>query len=94
MNNKKPREERLTLKESRDKKFDKFRRNLRMLRASIDISAVELSSKLPLKNGSRCVDLEYGRANPTLEELISISKYFKVPLDDLLNLTAKIIFQP
>ena len=92
MNNNKPREERLTLKQSRDKQFDKFRRNLRILRASLDISATQLSEKIKLKNGSRCVDLEYGRGNPTTEELLSICKYFKVSLDDILFKQAKIIF--
>lgn len=94
MNNNKPRDERLTLKQTRDKTFDCFRRNLRILRASVDISAVELSAKLPLKNGKRCIDLEYGRGNPSTEELLSISKYFKVPLDDLMFKKAKIIFEP
>jgi len=93
MNNNKKREERLTLKQTRDKQFDKFRRNLRMLRASLDISAVELSAKLPLKNGSRCVDLEYGRGNSSTDELLAISKYFKITLDELLFKEAKILFQ-
>jgi DNA-binding XRE family transcriptional regulator len=92
MNNKKPREERLTLKQSRDKQFDDFRRNLRILRASVDISAVELSSKIKLKNGKRCVDLEYGRGNPSTEELLAISKHFSVSLDDLLFKKATISF--
>jgi hypothetical protein len=69
MNNNKPREERLTLKQTRDKTFDNFRRNLRVLRAMQDISATELSTKISLKNGARFVDLEYGRGNPTTEEL-------------------------
>jgi len=93
MNNPKPREERLTLKESRDKRYEKFRRNLRVLRASVDMSAVELSKKMKLKNGKRCVDLEYGRGNPTLEELISISKHFSVSTDDMLNKSVKIAFE-
>lgn len=92
MNNKKSREERLSLRQSRDKQFDKFRRNLRILRASLDFSAVVLGEKLSLKNGSRCIDLEYGRGNPTLEELLSISKYFKVSMDELINKEAKITF--
>lgn len=92
MNNKKPRLERLSLKESRSKQFDNFRRNLRVLRASLDISAVQLSEKIKLKNGKRCIDLEYGRGNPTTEELLSISKHFKISLDDLLFREAQITF--
>lgn len=93
MNNKQPREERLTLKASRDKQFDKFRRNLRVLRASIDVSAVELSEKIKLKNGKRCVDLEYGRGNPSTQELLSIAKHFNVSIDDLLFKECKIKFE-
>ena len=92
MNNKKPREERLTLRESRDKQFDTFRRNLRMLRASVDISAVELSINIKLKNGKRCIDLEYGRGNPSTDELLAISKHFNVTLDELLFKNATINF--
>lgn len=93
-NNPKARIERLSLKETRNKYFDKFRRNLRILRASMDISAVDLSKKIKLKNGKRCIDLEYGRGNPTTEELIAITNYFKITLDDILNKDAKISFQP
>ena len=93
MNNKKPREERLTLKQSRDMAYEKFRRNIRILRAGIDISAVELAGKLKLKNGKRYVDLEYGRANPTTEELLCISKNFSVTIDELLFKKAKITFE-
>ena len=93
MNNKKPREERLTLKESRNMAFEKFRRNIRILRAGIDISAVELAVKIKLKNGKRFVDLEYGRGSPSTEELLVISKHFKVSIDDLLFKEAKITFQ-
>lgn len=93
MNNKRPREERLSLKASRDKQFDKFRRNLRILRASVDCSGVELAGKIPLKNGARCVDLEYGRGNPTTEELMLISKYFNFTIDDLLHKEAQISFK-
>jgi transcriptional regulator with XRE-family HTH domain len=93
MNNKKPREERLSLKESRNMAFEKFRRNIRILRASLDISAVEMAKKMKLKNGKRYVDMEYGRGNPTTEELLIISKWFKVSIDELLFKEAKITFE-
>lgn len=88
------RPERLTLKQERDVMFDNFRRNLRVLRANVDISAVELSNKIKLKNGKRCVDLEYGRGNPSLEELMGICDYFKVSMDDLMNKKITVTFQP
>lgn len=93
MNNKKPREERLSLKETRNMAFEKFRRNIRILRAGIDISAADLAIKIKLKNGKRYVDLEYGRANPTTEELLIISKHFNVTIDELLFKSAKITFE-
>lgn len=74
--------------------FEKFRTNLRVLRGSTNLSAVELSTLLGLKSGSRIIDLEYGRAGtPSTEELIIISRHFKITIDDLLNKQAKISFE-
>lgn len=90
----KTREERLKLKETRDISYDNFRRNLRILRSSMDISAVELSEKLGLKSGHRCIDLEYGRQGiPSVWELDTISKFFEAPIDALLNKKATISFE-
>ena len=89
----KTREERLKLKETRDLKYDTFRRNLRILRASIDLSGVELSTKLGLHSGARCLDLEYGRSGvPDLWEVDTIAQYFKITIDQLLNQNATISF--
>lgn len=90
----KTREERLKVKETAPIEYKNFRRNLRLLRASVDISAVELSEKLGLKSGVRCVNLEYGRADkPTLTEVDMISKYFKISIDELLNKEVHLFFK-
>lgn len=90
----KTREERLKLKETRDLKYDNFRRNLRILRGSIDLSGVELATKLGLHSGHRILDLEYGRSGiPDLWEIDTIAQYFKVTIDELLNKEAVISFK-
>lgn len=89
----KTREERLKLKETRDLSYDNFRRNLRILRGGQDLSGVELATKLGLHSGTRCLDLEYGRSGtPTVWELDTISKYFQITIDDLLNKKAAVTF--
>lgn len=61
MNNKKPREERLTLAESRDKQFDKFRRNLRVLRASVDNLSRPTDSRHSLKRWRLFLNLKINK---------------------------------
>lgn len=73
--------------------FEKFRTNLRVLNGNGNLSRVELAKEIGILNGARLVSLEYGRGNPTMEEMISISAYYKISFDDLLNKTAKIIFE-
>lgn len=85
--------ERVSLAEARDMIYEKFRTNCRLLRAKNGWSGVEASEKIGLKNGKRMIDLEYGRANPTIEELLLISQCFGVSMDDLMHKTGKIIFE-
>lgn len=87
------RPERLTLAENREMLFENFRTNLRILRGQTKISAVELSKEIGIESGSRIQALEYGRGNPTMEEVIIISKYFNINIDDIMNKKAKIIFE-
>lgn len=93
MNNKIGRLERLSLAESRDKKYEKFYRNLRILHGSSNLSGTDLAKKLGLKNGARFLALQYGRGNPTIEELIAICNHFKISLDDIMSKEAKIKFE-
>lgn len=79
--------ERATLAENRDKIFEKFVNNLRVLLATERISMVELAKEIGMKSGTRIHDLSYGRGKPTTEELIALSSHFKCTLDDLLNRT-------
>lgn len=77
--------ERLSLAESRDKLFEKFYNNLRVLCALETISMVELARKLNLMSGRRLYDLCYGRGVPTTEELIVLTKHFGITIDQILN---------
>ena len=85
--------ERITLAEKRDMMYEKFRTNVRILRAHKGISGSDCSKEIGLKDGKRLIALEYGRSNPTMEEMIAISKYFSVTIDDLLSKEAKIEFK-
>lgn len=86
--------ERVSLSEVRDMIYEKFRTNIRLLRAKKGWSGTEASEKIGLKNGKRMIDLEYGRANPSMEEMLLISKAFDVSIDSLLHKEAKITFEP
>lgn len=79
------RQERMSLSESRDKLYEKFYNNIRLLVASEKISMVDLSRLLQLKSGSRINDLCYGRGVPSSEELIVLSRHYKCTIDSLLN---------
>lgn len=85
--------ERLTLSESRDLLFEKFYNNLRILVATENISMVELARKLKLRSGSRVTDLCYGKGTPSSEELIVLAKHFGCTIDNLLNKTARIVWE-
>lgn len=76
--------ERLSLAESRNKVFEKFYNNLRVLCAMETISMVELARKLKLASGKRLYDLCYGRGTPSSEELIVLTKHFGITIDQLL----------
>lgn len=79
------RQERMSLAESRDKLYEKFYNNIRILVATETISMVELSRQLELKSGTRLYDMCYGRAIPATEELIVLARHFKCTIDDLIN---------
>lgn len=78
------RQERLSLSESRDKIYDTFYNNIRLLVAGQQESMVELSRKLNLKSGARLADLSYGKGVPSTEELMVLSRHFNCSIDDLL----------
>lgn len=87
------RQERMSLSESRDKLYEKFYNNIRLLVAAEQLSMVDLSRQLGLKSGSRINDLCYGRGVPSSEELIVLSRHYKCTIDSLLNETAIISWQ-
>lgn len=93
MKEKVERPERLTLAQSRDLFYEKFRTNLRILCGSVDKSMIALSEELGMKSGKRITDLQYGhRGNPTMEELHTITKHFGITIDDILYKKATITF--
>lgn len=86
---------RASLSERRKAEFEIFRRNLRLLRASVMMSSIELSNKLKMQSGKRIADLEEGRTSqPKLEEVMKIAKYFKCSTDELLYQKAEVSFPP
>jgi hypothetical protein len=87
------RPERASLAENRDKLFEKFYANLRLLVATETISMVELSRHLGLKSGARISDLCYGKGTPSTEEVMILAHHFNCSMDALLNQTATISFQ-
>jgi DNA-binding XRE family transcriptional regulator len=85
--------ERVSLAEARDMMYEKFRTNIRVLRAREGWSGCKAGEVIGLKNGKRMINLEYGRANPTMEEMLLISKCFNQSIDDILHKTIKIVFE-
>lgn len=83
----------ITLAQSRDMLYEKFRTNSRLLRAWKGWSAVQASKEFGFRNSRRLIDLEYGRGNPTMEEMIAISKVYGYSIDDILNKQIKFIFE-
>ena len=82
--------ERLSLSESREKIYEKFYNNIRILVATEKISMVDLARQLGVKSGTRLYDFCYGRCKPTAEELIVLSNHFNCTIDCLLYKTAVI----
>ncbi len=84
------RTERMSLSEKREKIYEKFYNNIRILCSAETISMVDLSRNLGIKSGRRLHDFAYGRCKPDAEELIVLASHFKCTIDDLLNKTAVI----
>jgi DNA-binding XRE family transcriptional regulator len=64
--------------------LDEFRYNLRLLRATTELSSTELSAKLGMSS-KRVIDLEEGRMPPKMEDAIAIAMYFSITLSDLFS---------
>lgn len=76
------------------KKYANFRRNLRLLRATTDLSQDGLGKTLGFKKFHRLRSLEIGKgAAPRLEEAEAIAKFFSISVGSLLYNKAKIIFE-
>jgi len=84
--------ERLSLAENREKLYDKFYNNLRLLLATETISMVDLARNLGLKSGTRIASLSYGRGKPEMEEIIVLARHYSITIDELLYKDAKISF--
>lgn len=84
--------ERQSLAETREKLYDKFYNNLRLLIATETISMTDLSRNLGLKSGSRIASLMYGKGKPEMEEIIIIARHYNLTIDELLYKTASITF--
>lgn len=76
--------ERQSLAENRDKLYEKFYNNLRLLVATETISMTDLARQTGMQSGIRIANLTYGKGKPDLEELIVLSKHYNCSVDDLL----------
>lgn len=84
--------ERLSLAEKREKIYDIFYNNLRMLIATETISMTELARKIGVESGTRIANLSYGRATPKMEEIMMFAKHFNCSIDSIIYKRAKITF--
>jgi len=82
--------ERLSLAENREKLYDKFYNNLRLLVATETISMTDLARELGLQSGTRIASLTYGKGKPEMEEIIIFAKHYKCTIDDLLYKSVQI----
>lgn len=77
-----------TIGKNIQKAKEDFILNLKLLRASKDLSGKDLAEKTGMAI-KRIADLEEGRVNPTLVDLVSISTFFNISYDDLLAKKSK-----
>ena len=70
-----------------------FRNNVLAIRTSLGITAKELAEKCNLKHHKRVYEIEEGRVNPKLEDVIAICKHLNQPIDKMLNERVQIIIQ-
>lgn len=82
--------ERLSLAENREKLYDKFYNNLRLLVATETISMTDLARQLGLQSGTRIANLTYGRGKPEMEEIIILARHYKCTIDELLYKSVQI----
>jgi DNA-binding XRE family transcriptional regulator len=61
-----------------------FRYNLKLLRATTELSGKQLAEKLAM-SPSRINDLEEGRMPPKMEDAIAIACIFQITLSDLFS---------
>lgn len=85
--------ERQSLAQNREKLYDKFYNNLRLLVATETISMTDLARQLGLQSGTRIANLTYGRGKPEMEEIIVLAKHYKCSIDDILYKTVTIKFE-
>lgn len=82
--------ERLSLAANREKLYDKFYNNLRLLVATETISMTDLARQLGLRSGTRIATLTYGKGKPDMEEIIVFAKHYNCSIDDLLYKSVQI----
>lgn len=81
----------LTKAELNHQMFANMRPNLFILRASRGLSQKDAEKEVGLKP-KRWEQLEQRIGKPALEELMLISQYFSIPMDDILYKKFKVIF--
>lgn len=72
--------------------FDKFRKNLKIVRNCKGITATELAVNCKLRQQKRIMDIEQGRGKLTLEEVYSICKGLDVSIDNMIDKDVNVNF--
>lgn len=67
-----------------------FRINLKTVRESMGLTQKELSIRCKLRQQKRVADIEEGRGNPSLDEILSICEAVNMPIDSMLKRQAQI----
>lgn len=82
-----------TKKELNHAKFANMRPNLFILRSSKGFSLKEADRQILKSTVQRWEQLECRIGYPTLDEMMLISEYFEVPINDILHKKYKIVFE-
>ena len=73
--------------------YTNFINNLRIIRTCEGITAKELSKRCELRQMKRIADIEDGRGNPDINEVVSICKELNIKIDAMINDKVKIRYE-
>ena len=72
--------------------YQNIRQNIRILRELKGVSSKEMAAACTLRQQKRIADIEEGRGVPNLEEMVLISRYLGITVDNLINRKAVVSY--